>query len=163
MRKLIPVFSLLLLACSGDFWRSCTATVVGKTVETTKEVSTGVVEGVKEGRKSGESVDGALLVATYAELEAHGSVTVHELRAVDTDSSEVVLALANDSDRPIRFTELKVSALDADGFVLQPVGNVEKEKTVPPKAKDRVTVHFGVPPEKLGEVRLWDDTLEMPK
>ncbi|MCB9744275.1 MAG: hypothetical protein H6740_16880 [Alphaproteobacteria bacterium] len=160
MRKLIPVFSLLLLACSGDFWRSCTSTVVGKTVETTKEVSTGVVEGVKEGRKSGESVDGAVLVSSYGELEGYGEVRVYEVRPSGDGGAEVVLALTNNGDKPIRFTEMQVSALDAEGFVLEPTGKVEREKTVPPKAKDRVTVHFSATP---AEVRLWDQVLESPK
>ena len=64
LKLVLALSAVPLLACSGDFFKACTATVVGTTVETTKEVTTGVAEGIAEGRKSGASIDGALTRST---------------------------------------------------------------------------------------------------
>lgn len=163
-RAVLVPFALLILACSGDMWRSCTAKVVGKSVETTKEVSSGVAEGFKEGRKAGQSVDGATLVSSWEELGEHGTVGVYSATPAGTDDALTLLtmSLENHTDVPLRFVDLKVAALDVEGFVVKIKGSGEREITVPPNAKDRAAWTFAVAPARLGEIRVWDRPVESP-
>jgi hypothetical protein len=152
-----------LSACSGDFWRGCTATVVGKTIETTKEVSSGVAEGIEDGRKSGQSVDGATLATNMADLQGIGSISVFSIdAAAEGETSQVVLALENTSDAPLRVTGIAVTVLDKDGFVQKPTGAPTREITVPPRAKERATFDFALKSDAIGTVRLWDEDLVLP-
>ncbi len=160
-RALTLIAMFALSGCSGDFWRGCTSTVVGKTVETTKEVTTGVAEGIEEGRKAGKSVDGATLVASYADLEGIGAVSVHEVTGVP-GAAIVVLALDNQSDAPLRFSGLEVTVLDKDGFVQRAGTGALLQITVPPRAKERGEFRFAVSPDEVGTVRLWEEDLTMP-
>jgi len=160
-RALTLIAMVTLSACSGELWRGCTSTVVGKTVETTKEVTTGVAEGIEEGRKAGKSVDGATLVASYADLEGLGAVSVHEITGVE-GAAKVVLALDNQSETPLRFSGLEVTALDKDGFVQRAGAGAPLQITVPPRAKERGEFRFAVSPDDVGTVRLWEEDLAMP-
>ncbi len=165
MRPLKPVLALLslsLLACSGDFFKSCTSKVVGTTVETTKEVTTGVAEGFEEGRKSGTSIDGAVLVSTMEEVAAHGSISVAGVEAIDGSNSRVVFALENRGEQPLRFMNLEFSALDKGGFVQQATVPAPTEMTVPPRAKTRVTMDLPVAADQVGVVRAWTTDLTLP-
>ena len=158
---LVPM-SLSLLACSGDFFKSCTSKVVGTTVETTKEVTTGVAEGIAEGRKSGTSLDGAVLVSSLAELSAVGGLGVVAIETVDEANARVVLAVENKGDAPLRVIGLKVSAIDKQGFAQRPTTEPSSEITVPPRAKERVTFDLGIPAANVASVRVWDTDLPMP-
>ncbi len=158
MRRLPAALALLalpLLACTGDFFKSCTAWVVGSTVKTTKEVGSGVVEGIAEGRKAGASVDGAVLVGSMSELAAHGDLRVQKVEPAGEGACKVVLALENRGEAPLRFLNLEVVALDSDGFLVRPSGHVPGEATVPPRAKDRLEVEFPIAAERVGVVRVW--------
>jgi len=95
---LLLLLPLLLTGC-----KQLTSMVVGGTVSAGKEVTKGIVEGVEEGRKSGESLDGALVVTTAAELAEHGGVTVYSVKAVG-DEADVVLAFENTGDAPLRIS-----------------------------------------------------------
>lgn len=152
----LVLLSALTLGCSGDMWRSCTAAVVGKTVETSKEVGTGIVEGIQDGRKAGESVDGALIVSSLAELSGVGNATLYSVEPGPADgTSTVTIAIENTSDKPLRVTGLSIDLLDNEGFVQRPEDKNPRELTVPPHAKDRASAVFAVIPRKVGEVRLW--------
>lgn len=156
----LVVFSALTLGCSGDMWRSCTAAVVGKTVETSKEVGTGIVEGIQDGRKAGESVDGAAIVSSLAELNGLGTATLYSVEPGPSDgTSTVTIAIENTGEKPLRVTEISIDLLDDEGFVQRPQDKNSRELTVPPHAKDRASAVFGVPPRKVGEVRLWGQPL----
>lgn len=162
-RKVVPLVLLgaVILGCSGDFWRSCTSAVVGKTVETTKGVTKGVVDGVEDGRKAGESVDGAFIVTTLEELQAHGSVSVYAVRS-NGSGSDVVLTLENTAEQPLRVSAIEVLALDAEGFVKHPARGSSLTLTVPARAKDQLTVAFDVPAENVRTVRVWGADLPVP-
>lgn len=140
--------------------KEVTAWVVGETVQAGKEVTTGIVEGVEEGRKAGESVDGATIVTSLAELQANGTVSVREVRGGPA-GSEVVLAFENTTDKPLRIGGVELIALDSDGFTLRPTGAVDG-LTVPAKAKDQVVVAFAEPAEKIKTVRVWGLDLPTP-
>lgn len=164
MRRLTLVMipmSLCLLACTGDFFKSCTSKVVGTTVETTKEVTTGVAEGIEEGRKSGTSVDGAVLVSSLAELQAQGGLSVVGVEDIE-GGSRVTLAVENRGDQPLRVIDLAVSALDRQGFVQKPTTAPDSEVTVPPRAKEKVSFDLSVAAKDVGAVRAWDADLPMP-
>lgn len=157
---LLPLLALLTLGCSGDFWRGCTATVVGKTVETSKEVGTGIVEGIQDGRKAGESVDGAAIVSSLAELSGHGNATLYAVEPGPTEgTATVTIAFENTGDKPLRVTGIAIEVLDTEGFVQHAAERDDRELTVPPHAKDRATATFPVAPDKVGEVRLWGQAL----
>ncbi len=142
---------LILLPVLGC--KDITSMIVGGTVSAGKEVTKGIVEGVEEGRKSGESIDGAIVVTTAAELAAHGTVTVFAVRGGPA-GSEVVLAFENTGDTPLRVSDVEVLALDADAFVQRPTdGNTSL--TIPSHAKDQLVISFAVPPEKIKTVRVW--------
>ena len=159
----IALISLSAAACSSDFWRGCTSSVVGKTIETTKGVTTGVAEGIEEGRKAGQSVDGATLVSTMADFGDHGGVTVVAVGAGAAGSgSAVELAFENRGDTPLRVMAPQVTVLDRDGFVQRPVQGPPGDLTVPPRAKDRASWSFDVAPDRVGTVRLWDQDLPIP-
>ena len=51
-------------------------------------------------------------------------------------------------------------ALDDEGFALKPVSVPHHAVTVPPKARERITVVFDVPPTKLSKVRVYDHDLD---
>lgn len=164
MRTLPPFFAsvgLLSLACSADMCRGITSAVVGTTVETTKEVTTGVAEGFEEGRKAGQSVDGAAVVSTIAELEAHGALSIYGVKAAE-GGSDVIVAVENTSDAPLRVSGLQVVVLDDEGFVKRPTEGGNASVTVPARAKDQVHVRFDVAPEKVRTVRVWDKDLPVP-
>lgn len=127
--------------------------VVGGTVSAGKEVTKGIVEGVEEGRKSGESLDGAVVVTTAAELAAHGGVTVFSVKA-DGDGADVVLAFENSGDVPLRVAGVDVIALDPDGFVQRPT-SADNTLTIPAHAKDQLSVRFAVPATRIKTVRVW--------
>lgn len=146
--SLLLLLPLLLTGC-----KQLTSMVVGGTVSAGKEVTKGIVEGVEEGRKSGESLDGAVLVTTAAELAAHGGVTVYSVNA-SGDEADVVLAFENTGDTPLRVSGVEVIALDPDGFVQRPT-STETTLTVPAHAKDQLVVHFAVPAAKVKTVRVW--------
>lgn len=162
LKLVLALMSLSLLACSGDFFKSCTSTVVGTTVETTKEVTTGVVEGIEEGRKSGTSIDGALVVSSMDEVGAHGGISVVSVDAVDATNSRVTLALENSGEQPLRITSLEISALDKGGFVQRPTSSVPGEVTVPPRAKERLVVELPIAADQVGTVRAWATDLAIP-
>lgn len=164
MRALKPVLAVLCLfalACSGEFFKSCTSTVVGKTVETTKEVTSGVAEGIEEGRKSGSSIDGAILVSTLDELNTHGGVQVVAIEGTGASSCRVVLGVENREATPLRLTGLQVRALDKQGFAVEPMGGAIGEVTVPPRAKEKVTIELGIAAEQVGSVRAWEVDLPL--
>ena len=148
----------LLLLLSGC--QEITAFVVGGTVSTGKEVTKGVVDGIEEGRKSGEPIDGALIVTSAADLAAVGAVTVNGVEAT-AEGSTVALAFENRGDKPLRVSGVEVLALDAEGFVQRP-STPAGELTVPARAKDRLVVSFGIPPEKVATVRVWGQDLLVP-
>jgi hypothetical protein len=154
----LNILGFFLIACSGDWMRSCTSTVVGETVEAGKEVTKGVVEGIEDGRKQGASVDGATLVSSWAELEAVGSLVVFDLTA-EGEGCLVTLAVVNDGEGPLRLTNLAISGLDVDGFVLTATSDAPSQVTVPAHAKDKVQVRFSVQPDRLGVVRIWGKDL----
>lgn len=146
-------FSVLLLPLLLTGCKQLTSMVVGGTVSAGKEVTKGIVEGVEEGRKSGESLDGAVVVTTAAELAEHGSVTVFAVKE-SGDEADVVLAFENTGDTPLRVSGVEVIALDPDGFVQRPTSS-ETTLTVPAHAKDQLVVHFAVPAAKVKTVRVW--------
>ena len=162
LKLVLTLMTLSLLACSGDFFKSCTSKVVGTTVETTKEVTTGVAEGIEEGRKSGTSIDGALLVSSMEEVAAHGGLSVAAIEVVDAASCRVVLAVENKGETPLRVMNLEVSALDKGGFVQRPTSSTSGEITVPPRAKERVMVDLAIPADQVGAVRAWNTDLALP-
>lgn len=146
---------VLLVGC-----KEITSTVVGGTIETSKEVITGVKEGVEEGRKQGESVDGAIIITRLDELQANGALSVREVRAGVSDT-EVVVAVENKMDRPLRISGMEVMALDPEGFVVRPNGPAAG-LTVPPLSKDQVVIHFPGTPDKIAKVRVWTEELTVP-
>jgi hypothetical protein len=154
---------IFLIACSGGFYRDCTSTVIGKTVETSKEVTKGVSEGIEEGRKQGESADGAIIAYSLADLEDHGSMRVHSIEAKGDTQASVVLAVANDSEQPLRVVGIEVVALDADDFVHKPVSTRQKDVTVPQRAKDKVAFDFNISSDQIAMVRVWGQDLPMPE
>ncbi|HJN75168.1 MAG TPA: hypothetical protein QGF58_14660 [Myxococcota bacterium] len=161
LRLLLGASVLLVLGCSGEMWKSCTSTVVGTTVETTKEVGSGIKEGVEEGRKSGESLDGARLITTLAELKLVGGVEVYALEPAD-GGSKIVLALQNTTDVPLRIANTEFEVLDDEGFTVDAIG-FPKELTVPANAKDKASATVPIPPERIATVRLWGEDLELPE
>lgn len=158
---LIPL-ALCSLACSGDVFKSCTSTLVGKTVQTTKEVTSGVAEGIEEGRKSGTSLDGAVVVSTPDELDAHGGVSLLSVEDAGESAAHVTLAFENTGDQPLRVTGIRVGVLDDQGFVQQPTVVPPTELTVPPRAKERLSFDVAIPASKVGTVRAWDRDLPKP-
>lgn len=155
MRTYLLPCLLLLTGC-----KDLTSMVVGGTVSAGKEVTKGIVEGVEEGRKSGESIDGAIVVTTAAELALHGGVTVFSVKDRD-GGSDVMLAFENTGDTPLRISGVEVLALDPDGFVQRPTTE-DSTVTVPPHAKDSVSVHFEVAADRVKTVRVWGAEYPVP-
>lgn len=150
------------MGCGGSQAKATTSAVVGKVVEISKGATAGVAEGFSEGREAGESVDGAVVVNSYKELDDVGDVSVHALRMLG-EQTQVILAIANEGDAPLRVTELRVIALDAEGFAIQPTTRAPLDVTVPPRAKERVRVTFGVGPAQIAAIRVYDhDLTELP-
>jgi len=162
IRLLLVPLALSTLACSGSMFKSCTSTMVGKTVQTTKEVTSGVAEGIEEGRKAGTSVDGAVIVSTPAELDAHGGVALLSVEDAGEGAARVTLAFENKGEQPLRVTGIRVGVLDDQGFVQQPTSSPASELTVPPRAKERLSFEVGIPAAKVGTVRAWDRDLPRP-
>ena len=159
-QALVIAFGLSAIACSGDWCKDATSTVVEGTVKGSKQVVTGIAEGVKEGRKAGESVDGAKIITSMEELEASGTLSVHSVLGADGNTA-VTLAAENTTNAPMRLADMKVSALDKEGFALKLMTGVF-ETTVQPNAKERIEFTVSGPPEGLGAVRAWGHELEIP-
>ncbi len=143
--------------------KEVTETVVEKGVEAVKNTGKGVEDGIDKGRKSGESSDGAFIVSNAKDLTGHGTIVVHAVRAAANDpkQAEVDLALENTTDAPLRITKLEVLALDKEGFVKRPSSD-PSEMTVPPKAKEKLTVTFPAEAATLAKVRIWDKESDVP-
>ncbi len=154
---------LCLIACSGGFYRDCTSAVIGKTVETSKEVTKGVSEGIEEGRKKGESADGAVIAYSITDLDEQGSIMVHALQDNGNGHTDVVLAVSNDGDQPLRVVGVEVVALDAEGFVHKPVSARTANITIPPRAKDKMAFQFNLPPTDISVVRIWGEDRPVPQ
>lgn len=159
-QTLLIAFGLSAIACSGDWCKDATSTVVEGTVKGSKQVATGIAEGVKEGRKAGESVDGAAIVTSMDELKKVGSLVVHAVEPAPTGAT-VTLAAENTTDAPMRLTDMKFGALDKEGFALKLSGG-NSDTTVPPKAKERIKLTVEAPPENVGTLRAWGTDLEIP-
>lgn len=155
---LVPALALG-VGCQGSQAKQATATVVGKVVELGKGTTAGVAEGLSEGREAGDSVDGARVVNTWEELTEDGDVVVHRVEHKEGRTT-VTLAVANRGDVPLRVAELRVLALDEDGFALKPTSASLHAVTVPPKARERITVVFDAPAGKLKAVRVYDHDLD---
>jgi hypothetical protein len=157
--SLLLITLALPLACSGEVATGVTSTVVGKAVEVGKGTARGLAEGVERGRRDGESLDGARLVSSWADLEGRGEIAVVDTSAAtDSGEIEVTLAFVNDGDEPLRVTGLQVVALDADGFVLTPAAP-PPSLTVPPHAKDRRVLRFRG--EDVARLRVWDRAMTL--
>jgi hypothetical protein len=162
----MPISKLLLAAaasCSalllGPGCKDAASTIAEKTVTAAKETSKGLDEGAEKGRKSGESLDGATLVSSAADLAGKGDITVYEVRASDAGAeSKVVLAVENTTDKPLRLTKLDVVALDKEGFVQKPSG-LPAEVTIAPKAKDKISFVVPQSADKLAKLRFWGKEL----
>ncbi len=158
------IWSLLLASlCTALGCKEVTEKVIEKGVQAAKDTTTGVESGIEKGRKSGESTDGAAIVSTPQDLVGKGSVTVHAVHPAATDpkQAEVDLALENTTDKPLRITKLEVLALDKEGFVKRPVLE-PTELTVPPKAKDKLTITFPAEAATLANVRIWNQDSDVP-
>jgi hypothetical protein len=152
----VGVFGLVGIGC-----KDAASTVVEKGVSAAKETSKGIEEGVDKGRKTGESLDGALLVSSPAELEGKGSVSVYSVHALDgSTEAEISLAFENTTDKPLRVTKLQIVVLDAESFAKRPSG-VTAELTVAPKAKEKLTFRVEGKAATLAKVRVWDKDYEI--
>jgi uncharacterized protein YcfL len=144
-----------LVAVSLAGCKSATETVVEQTVKVAKDTSKGIEDGIQKGRKEGQSADDAAIVTNYDELRGKGAITLYAVRPGETPARAIVdFAVDNQSDRPLRVSKLEVLALDAEGFVKRPLSPVA-EVTVPPKAKEKVSVTFDAKPNALKKVRVW--------
>lgn len=135
--------------------------VTEKSISAVKETTKGIAEGVEQGRKSGESLDGATLVSSMAELADKGSVSVYAVAPTE-GGTEVTLAVENTTDKPLRLTKLEFLALDVEGFTKKP-GTAPSEFTVAAKAKDKLVLTLAEKPEKLAKIRVWASDFELPK
>jgi hypothetical protein len=152
---LLGIAGALSLAVGGC--KEVTEKVVEKGVQVAKDTSKGVEDGLDKGRKSGESTDDAVIVSSPTDLVGKGSILVHAVHPAASDAkvAEVDLALENTGERPLRITRLEVLALDKDGFVKRPNSD-PAETTVPPKAKEKLTISFPVEAKTLAKVRIWN-------
>jgi hypothetical protein len=154
---------IALMSGSAVGCREVTEKVIEKGVQAAKDTTTGIESGVEKGRKSGVSADGAAIVSSHQDLVGKGSIVVYALRPTVTDpkGAEVDLALENTTDKPLRVTNLEVLALDKEGFVKRPL-IAPAELTVPPQAKDKLTVTFPAEAATLAKVRIWDKESDVP-
>lgn len=164
-RRWLMTLALLVVpgvGCSSEQVSETTARVVGKAVETGKGLTKGVAEGVSAGRKEGESVDGAVLVSSHAELAPHGRMWLAGTAgAAEPDAATVTVIVQNDADHPLRLVALHLTVLDVDGFT--PGSSTQAgEMTVPAKSKLRVALPVKLAPERIGEVRVWGETVSGP-
>ena len=161
-RMRVPAWlSVLALVASSIGCKDAAQIVTEKSVSAAKETTKGIAEGIENGRKSGESIDGATIVSSAAELAGKGSVSVYSVSTPDGGTnSEVTLAFENTTDKPLRLTKLDFVIIDKEGFSKKPHG-AASELTVPPKAKDKLTFQVDEKAAKLAKVRYWDKDLEI--
>jgi hypothetical protein len=157
---LVPALAVGGLGCQGTQAKNATSAVVGKVVELGKGTTAGIAEGLSEGREAGDSVDGARVVNSWDELIEQGEVSIHRIEQTPDGTTEVTLAVSNTGEVPLRVAELRLLALDAEGFALTPLGHPQHALTVPPKAKERITVTFDAPKQRLSAVRVYDHDLK---
>jgi hypothetical protein len=150
----------LLAGCTGERAKEATSTVIGKAVELGKGTASGIAEGVEEGRKEAPSADGAAVVTKWADLAAHGDITVIG-KAANNGSAVVDLAIENKGDAPIRLSGVEILGFDADGFTLTPT-TPAIDQTVPAKAKVKAQVAFATEPTKVAKIRVWDHEIAVP-
>lgn len=137
-------------------------TITEKSISAAKETTKGISEGIDKGRKSGESLDGAEIVSSNAELEKRGSFSVFSVRGSDaSDATEISLAFENTSDKPIRISNLEVAAFDRDGFVKKPTSG-HSEITIPARGKDVVTFSVRERADRIAKVRVWNKDVDVP-
>jgi hypothetical protein len=156
---LVPALALG-LGCQGTQAKNATAAVVGKVVELGKGTTAGIAEGFSEGREAGDSVDGARVVNSWDELIEDGEVTIHRIEQSDAGTTVVTLAVSNTGDVPLRVAELRVLALDSEGFALKPLHQPQHAVTVPPKARERITITFDAARDEVSAVRVYDHDLK---
>lgn len=151
-----------LVACQGD-WKETTAWLVGETVEKGKNVASGIKEGIEEGRKRGESWDDARIVTDLETLRAYGILRVHRVKTGDAaGTSKVVLAVINETERPLRLTGMNLLSFDKEGFA-QDVSETPGDVTVPRSAKRRITFEVPISPEEVAKIRIWKTDMPVPE
>lgn len=171
MHLRIPNIGLVLAVLASCALAGCKETaevVVEKGVKAAKDTTTGIEEGIDKGRRSGESTDGASIVSSPQDLAGKGTLAVHSvgggpdagLDAGARARTEIVLAVENLGDKPLRLTKLAFSAFDRDGFVKQ-VESAPTEVTVPSHAKEKVTLVVGERAELLAKIRYWNVDLPL--
>lgn len=154
---------LVTSGCSADAWRGCTSTVVGTSIETTKEVTTGISEGFEDGRRKGASADGANVAFNAQDLAGKGLITVRSVIGTGEDrQTAVVIAVENSTDEILRLVGLEAEVLDVEGFVVRPQGRPPGEFNVPAKAKDKFELIFPVEASRVGKVRIWGQEVPLP-
>jgi hypothetical protein len=159
--KSATVTVVLLALQSSVGCKDAASTVVEKSVAAAKETTKGIEDGVEKGRKNGESLDGAVVVSTAAELAGKGSIAVYAVKNSQLGpESSVTLAVENTLDKPLRITKLQVFALDKEGFIHKPT-SLMTDVTIAPRAKDKVVFQVGEKAEKLAKIRLWDKDIEI--
>lgn len=149
---------LLLAACEDT-----TASVVGTAVKAAKDTAKGIERGIEDGRKAGASTDEAIIVTKLEDLTDKGSVHVAKSTPSEMgDACDLELVFENSTDRPLRISNLEITALDTEGFAKTP-HSPPGSLTVAAKAKDKLVVTVDAPSCALSKVRIWKTEFDVPK
>lgn len=149
---------------AGNSLKESTKAAVSSAISAGKNLLGGVSEGITEGRINTEGIDGAAVVADYAQLTQVGSV---ELLKMETRGSglAVTLGFRNSTAKPLRIINLldggSLIAIDADGYSSPlAVGSNPDELTVPANVGVRQVFHFETSSEAPHLIRLWGHDLK---
>lgn len=164
MNRVFAVLTAIILfsplSCSDS--RESAANLTKNAIKLGKEVLGGISQGVDEGRKEAEGVDGAVIVTTMEELEAHVDVQLLKVRSsAEGRKTQIEIGLKNRSDQPVRIANLgdrsAILLLDTEGYAqeLDKAGVHPGELTIPARAGKKHHLLFAIPPSKAQALRMW--------
>lgn len=165
---LFPLFGLLSLSgcdgCGGCI-KNTTKTVTENTVKGAKNALSGISEGIEEGRKDGEGIDGAVVVSTYDEIDAHVEVSVLSATASADNRVELEISFSNKSDKPVRIIGLNeaknMTLIDAQGFSTY-IKSGPAQVTVQAGAKEKYKFVFEGDLQKAAKFKFHGHELDLP-
>ncbi|CNB81314.1 hypothetical protein [Yersinia pseudotuberculosis] len=118
---LVAVISFPVLAEDPSLLKDGVKGMVSGVIAAGKDTFSGIKEGVDNGRQSGSSIDGAIIIMDKAGLDKYVKVSVLTTKKVADEEYQLTIALRNDTDTPVRLTNLNENnalvLLDKDNFV----------------------------------------------
>jgi len=102
------------------------------------------------------------VVKSWKKLQKLGGLKILSVKEIEECSkTEVIICLANDSNRQIAFEEPNVVALDKEGFLFNDWFGTNFQSDLPRNSKTRISLVFMTNGRDINKVRIWDHEIKV--